>query len=456
MPSATVAGGSFGSGAASKVRASAGAKTAAKGVLRRSGSGGLAPKAAARKPVTTRHVRALLPGLFRHTQGKPFKAQMLRSWLQKRLAKNHFKLPSAAETERLLQGLVRTKRDSACDASAPLGAWQPVGVRYQDPEGTASIDNLHGFVQGPRGTASTWVAWNEYGLVYRLQRKGDGPRASFEVCRSHAFKRLSMAVQRRTLAAVTEDGDQAEFKSSIVFEPRRAGVGRVAPTHTFIYLHSFSNRGVDYEDFPHYFGLSGASIRVVLPTAPQQEQTCFKDWMVWRGEKLKWRRIKFNSWFDYLTDKGGRAENDLEIQSLLEMRERLHAIIRSEVQRVGGDPRRVILGGASQGCCVALDAALTYPEELGGVIGLVGHVLGSTPLDPSKRSMPLHLFHEATDQEMNWRWVKGTVQRLVDAGFNVTSKREADPTGSGHWIQEIEGQWIRQALRRIVHGTTGL
>jgi len=398
-------------------------------------------------------VRALLPGLHRHTQGKQFRAPVFRTWLRQKLTGKGFKLPAAIESDRLLRGLARTRRAGSGDTVEPLGAWQPQGVRYVDPEGQSSIDNLQGYEQGPKGT-STWLAWNEYGMVYRLRRVGAASRGTFEVSCSKAFKRLSVACQRRTMVAAAEGGKQAEFKSTVIFDPRRVGVGKVTPAYTIIYLHSFSNRGLDYADFPHYFGVSGAAVRVVLPTAPCQEQTCFKDWMVWKGKKLRWRRIKFNSWFDYLTDKGGRAENALDIQSLLEMRARLHALIRSEVKRIGGDPKRVIVGGASQGCCVALDAALTYPEELGGVIGLVGHVLGSTPLDPAKKRMPLHLFHEASDMEMNWRWVKGTVQRLVDEGFNVTSKRESDPSGSGHWIQEIEGQWIRTALRRIVHGTS--
>lgn len=245
-------------------------------------------------------------------------------------------------------------------------------------------------------------------------------------------------------------GDKAAFGSSVVIDPRGSSLGNVTPRWTFIYLHSFSSKGTDYVDFPHYFGLSGAAVRVVLPTAPLLEQKCFEDWMVWKGERLQWRRIKFNAWFDYLSDKAGAAENDICLKSLLEMRERLHGLIQHEVQRVGGDPRRVIIGGASQGCCVALDAAMTYKEELGGVIGLVGHILGSTPLDHSKRTMPLHLFHEASDKEMRWGWVKNTVQRLIDNGFNVTSKREPDPAGCGHWIQDIEGQWIRSALKQII------
>mmetsp|Transcript_124277 Transcript_124277/g.359397 ORF Transcript_124277/g.359397 Transcript_124277/m.359397 type:complete len:453 (-) Transcript_124277:177-1535(-) len=411
-------------------------------------------KSGAARPIATRHTRALLPGLHRHTQGKAFRAQALRSFLRKRLAGKSFQVPGLQESERLLRSLCKAPGHSG-DGSSPLGAWQSSGARYIDPEGEASVSNLQGFVQGPRREGGSWVAWNEYGALYRLRRvDGASGRSAqggrYQVVCSRAFKRLSFAVTRKTLAVTTEARGQAEFKSSIVLEPRRVGVGKVAPAWSLIYLHSFSNKATDYAKYPHYFGVSGAALRVVLPSAPQQEQTCFKDWHVWRGEKLQWRRIKFTSWFDYLTDRAGKAENDIDLQSLLDMRARIHHLIRQEVQRVG-DPRRVIIGGASQGCCVALDAALTYPEELGGVIGIVGHVLGSTPLDPTKRGMPLHLFHETSDKEMRWSWVKGTVQRLVDAGFNVTSKREADPAGCGHWVQEIEGQWIRSALRRIIH-----
>lgn len=49
-----------------------------------------------------------------------------------------------------------------------------------------------------------------------------------------------------------------------MLEPRHVGVGRVAPTWTLIYLHSFSNKAADYTHFPHYFGVSGAALRVVL------------------------------------------------------------------------------------------------------------------------------------------------------------------------------------------------
>jgi len=274
------------------------------------------------------------------------------------------------------------------------------------------------------------------------------------VTRTHAYKTLGY-IMRKSNYKLRVDGRQASFRNVITFDPWTTNLGRVEPEWSVIYLHSFSNKGTDYAHFPHYFGITEAKVRVVCPTAPMLEQRCFKDWFVWKGKTRKWRPIQFNAWFDYMTDKGGKAENKIRLQSLLDMRARIHALIREEVRRVGS-PKRVIMGGASQGCCVALDAALTYPEELGGVIGLVGHVLSVTPLDKAKerRAMPIHLFQEATDGEMNWRWVKDIIERVKAAGFNVTAKREADPSGAGHWIQEIEGRWITSALREIVNRAT--
>lgn len=396
--------------------------------------------------MTSRHVHLLLPRLYSHTRGNDFGVQVWVTWLRKQLATKDVHLPTAHEAAQLLRQVARTKRLSdKCED--PVGAWKSRGIKYADEEGDASVQNILGFKKKSlASTKSTAVSWNEYGFVYRLCRSGgESSRQTYSVVRTQALKKACSVVTRRSL--VVKD---AIFNSSVLIDPGTPSKFRVAPQWTFIYLHSFSCKGTDYKEFPHYFHVSGANLRVVIPTAPQLEQDCFKDWYVWRGERLMWRRIKFNAWFNYLTDKAGASENAICIASLIAMRERLHELIRSEVKRVGGDPKRVIIGGASQGCCVALDAAMTFEEELGGVVGLVGHLLGSTPLDRSKRNMPIHLFHEKSDKEMKWKWVQKTVERMVQEGFRVTSKRESDPSGSGHWIQEIECRWIRSALRQII------
>lgn len=392
-------------------------------------------------------LEAVLARLFRHTLGRRFGPQELRAWLRDQ----RLSAPAPAEALALLQRTARNPR---------ARAWESRGTRFLDPDGDCGVKNLKGFTRQVRA-ASQKVSWNEYGIIYRLREVAP---AKFRVVRASAAKTSECVVARRKLLVsigasepeVVADGIRLQRRATFRAVIMNPVVGPSAAQWTFIYFHKFSDRGELYHDYPHYFAAGcKAAIKVILPTAPLQKQSCFKHWKVRSKRTGKWSPVKFNAWFNYLTDWCGRRENDVEFASLQVMRTYIHSLIRQEVRRVG-DPRRVILGGASQGCSLALDAAMTYPEELGGVIGLIGHLLSSTPLEPAKRSMPLHLFHEASDKEMRWEWVSGSVQRLRAEGFNVVSRREKDPTGDGHWIGTIEGCWIRSALRQITGAERGV
>ena len=68
----------------------------------------------------------------------------------------------------------------------------------------------------------------------------------------------------------------------------------------------------------------------------------------------------------------------------------LHAVLDAEAALFGGDYTRVAIGGASQGCCMALDAALSHPSLLAGVFASFGHVYACTARLPlaCKRARP--------------------------------------------------------------------
>lgn len=214
-----------------------------------------------------------------------------------------------------------------------------------------------------------------------------------------------------------------------------------------IYLHMFSLTADRYMDFPQFFGGHGAALRVILPQAPMRPQPCYDTWWEWNSRRGRHELKRHTAWFDYLTDSGGVRENRMDVSSLRETRQLLHAIIEQEVRRTG-DPRRVIVGGSSQGCCTALDAAFTYPQTLGGVIGLVGNLLDCTPI--AGKDLPVFLFQEASDREMRWSWVRKGVARMRRERCNLTLKRERDPSGGGHFIGHVEGLWVRSALRKII------
>lgn len=179
---------------------------------------------------------------------------------------------------------------------------------------------------------------------------------------------------------------------------------------------------IEYEPYP--------GLKVVLPTAPTRKITCHGG-------------TENTAWHDYITDYNGEMEDQLAMEHVEEQTRRIHAIIDAEVALVGS--RNVFVGGASQGCGMALHAALTYPGDLGAIIGTMGHVLSCTEVTTEwiARKIPVYNYIGDSDTIMPWeKWVKATWQRLEDAGAEVHTHLEP---GVDH--AESEEKWTRAFLK---------
>merc|ERR1711963_1294713 len=137
------------------------------------------------------------------------------------------------------------------------------------------------------------------------------------------------------------------------------------------------NEDEDGDEDPQYEPIPG--LKVILPSAPMKSISAY-------GGEDEY------SWYDYITDHDGELEDELSNTDLEEQCKRIHALLDAEAARVGA--RNVFLGGASQGCGVALHAGLTYPGELGGIVGTMGHVLTCTPVTPEfvARKIPVSCY----------------------------------------------------------------
>ena len=71
-------------------------------------------------------------------------------------------------------------------------------------------------------------------------------------------------------------------------------------------------------------------------------------------------------WFDYLTDKNGEAEDDIDEATLEHACVGLGKIIDREVELLGDRHERLILGGMEQGCSMALHVALRQSKAIAG------------------------------------------------------------------------------------------
>jgi len=288
------------------------------------------------------------------------------------------------------------------------------------------------------------------------RRRGDGAGLSSQVATITAHSRRLLKDDRRRKIKV--ERRRCDLLPAVILWPVQPS--RV-PLYTLIYLHGLGSSAFgDYGSRPHYFLNGTIAVKVVIPTAPSREMSCFDSW--WVKGTDGYRLNQFWSWYDYISNHDGKKEDAIDYSSLATIQAALHELIRNEARELGGRFDRVILGGKSQGCCTALDAALTFPERLGGFVGIVGHILGCSPVDRGgpQCSTPLHFFHEPEDSTMRWEWVEPAQQRLRDAGYSVHSRHCRDPEtvsrgpGSGHYVGGVEGRWVRQALASIC-GTSG-
>ena len=89
----------------------------------------------------------------------------------------------------------------------------------------------------------------------------------------------------------------------------------------------------------------------------------------------------------------------------------------SEIKSLG-DPKKVFLGGYSQGCCTMLDAGLTYPQSLGGMIGFKGHIPSFT--DKSKTyKQNIWVCHGIKDDSIGYKVSKSSYDRYMKKGYDI-------------------------------------
>ncbi|KAJ6438956.1 acyl-CoA N-acyltransferase [Purpureocillium lavendulum] len=151
-----------------------------------------------------------------------------------------------------------------------------------------------------------------------------------------------------------------EFIPALVVPPREA------PHHfTVIFLHG---RGYNAKDSygpllstpvtgDVTFQQSLAHARFVFPTAPLMRAS-------------KYRRSVIHQWYDGTGDWEPEARGDMRPSV-----EHIHGLIRDEMALVGGDAKRIVLAGFSQGCAMALTCMLLWEgEPLGAVVGMCGFV----------------------------------------------------------------------------------
>ena len=102
----------------------------------------------------------------------------------------------------------------------------------------------------------------------------------------------------------------------------------------------------------------------------------------------------------------------------------MHAILEREASLLGGETRRLILGGSSQGGTVALHAAMSYPRPLGAIILLRSLLVDSVTVVKDRRSemaqtTPVFAFTAGDDSVYAVPLQRRGFRALESAGFHV-------------------------------------
>lgn len=247
-------------------------------------------------------------------------------------------------------------------------------------------------------------------------------------------------------AAVGESGVAAPTPAPLIVQPKPGHLH----TCTLIYLHGFARNGEDYlcEDtcYPWIPGGDCApGLRVVLPTGERMAQP----WGVVEPSWYAYERPDRNSVGDPVT--------------LFTTRARLASILHDEVARLGGEGRRVFLGGLSQGCTMALDLYVREATNLrlGGFCGSVGflptdsHGFGGAAkamerliADKEQSARPVWLQCATDDwREVPWRSLVQPSLRRAEGRLPGLLVRTV--WGRGHAIEEWEAHILNDFVKQF-------
>lgn len=206
------------------------------------------------------------------------------------------------------------------------------------------------------------------------------------------------------------------------------------PTVSVIWMHGLGADGSDFVPIVRELDLSGCpAIRFVFPHAPSMPVTINGGFVM-------------RAWYDILgtdlvrrEDEAGLRKSQTAIGQLIE---------HEKARGIASD--RILLAGFSQGCAMALQTGLRYPEKLGGLLCLSGYVplnaVVAAERHEANRNTPIFLAHGRGDPVIPIDRAEKSRDLLVSLGYQV----EWHEYMMQHsvCVEEIEdiGVWLKRVL----------
>jgi phospholipase/carboxylesterase len=205
------------------------------------------------------------------------------------------------------------------------------------------------------------------------------------------------------------------------------------PTVAVIWMHGLGADGNDFVPIVKELDLRGCpGIRFVFPHAPTMPVTINGGYVM-------------RAWYDILGTDIAKREDEAGLRL---SQSHIEQLIAREIAR-GIPAERIILAGFSQGCAMALQVGLRYPEKLAGFLCLSGYVplreVMHSERHAANQNTPIFLAHGRADPVIPIQRAEQSRDLLLASGYQVEwheymmqhSVCPEEMTDMSHWLQKL-------------------
>jgi phospholipase/carboxylesterase len=210
-----------------------------------------------------------------------------------------------------------------------------------------------------------------------------------------------------------------------------------SPQSAVIWMHGLGADGHDFAPIVRELDLSGCTgIRFVFPHAETMPVTINNGYVM-------------RAWYDILGMDLVRRE---DAQGLRTSQQRIDDLIAREIAR-GIPAERIVLAGFSQGCAMALQTGLRYPQQLAGLMCLSGYLpLADTIADErhaANQDTAIFMAHGRGDGVVLINRAEASRDLLQQLGYHVEwHEYMMQHSVCAEEVDDIS-RWLQQTLKAL-------
>ena len=206
------------------------------------------------------------------------------------------------------------------------------------------------------------------------------------------------------------------------------------PDAAVIWLHGLGADGNDFAPVVPELALPGdLKIRFIFPHAPKIPVTVNGGYVM-------------PAWYDI---REMQIDRRVDVEQLMGSARAISALIEREIER-GIASRRILLAGFSQGGAVAYQAALTFPEPLGGLLAMSTYFATGDRIEPDAANEHLYIeiHHGLHDPVVPEHLGRKALKRLEELGYHPDYKTY--PMEHGVCPEQLRdiSRWIQKRLKQ--------